>query len=49
MFNLEDVMRPSMDYDDLCYFVDGIDDFVADYVLDLLLKGKLDDILEEDP
>ena len=46
-FKLHLGMRHSMDFDDSCYFVDNIDDCVADFVQDSLLEDKLEDILED--
>ena len=49
VFKLEEAMRHSMEFDDLYYFVDHIDDCVSDFAQDSLLKDEMGDMLEEEP
>lgn len=38
-----------MDFDDTCYCVDVIDNFVSKYVQDTFIKDKLSELLQDEP
>lgn len=42
-------MRHTKDFDDTCYFVDVVDEFVSKYVQDSFMKDKLLELLEVEP
>ena len=46
---LQVVMRHSMDFDDSCYFIDRIDDYVNEFVQGMLLKDGFETTFEEEP
>ena len=47
-FKLPNAMKHSLDFDDSCYYVNVIDDFVDDYVQELMRVDPLVEILNEE-
>ena len=49
ILKLQDAMRHSLDFDDLCNFVDHNDVCIFDFVQESWFKDNLNDLLEEEP
>ena len=48
MIRLQDALKHLLDFDDYCYFMGTIDDFVDDFLRNSFLKDPLEGLIEGD-
>lgn len=49
IFKLRDLMRHTKDFNDTCYYVDVVDEFISEYMKDAFIKDELSELLGDDP